>query len=223
MLLALGLGWSLYRFVEADAISLDPIPPPRPAIVPRADWGARPLDWNAPEETGPFDALSNLEGVLVYPPELRGVLTTIVVHHSAFGTSEPAAIQDLHMDARGFADIAYHYVIGLDGTIYEGREIHVRGAHVQGYNTGSLGIVLIGNFNEGEPSAAQVESLSGLVDYLRYTYGIRYLAGHKDYPEQSPDGTLCPGEHLYALLPGLARELGMRYGIDGYVKPIWVE
>jgi len=60
------------------------------------------------------------------------------------------------------------------------------------------------------------------VDYLRYTYEIRYVAGHRDYPNQSPDGTECPGDNLYPLLPGLARELGMKYGIDGYVVPEWV-
>jgi N-acetyl-anhydromuramyl-L-alanine amidase AmpD len=127
------------------------------------------------------------------------------------------------MDRRGFADVAYHFLIDSDGIIYEGREINVRGAHVQGFNTGSVGIVLLGNFNEEEPTLAQIDSLTKLVDYLRYTYGIRYLAGHKDYPDQSPDGTECPGDNLYPLLPDLARELGMKYGIGGYVKPDWIE
>ena len=129
----------------------------------------------------------------------------------------------LHMDRRGYADVAYHFLIDLDGIIYQGLEINVRGAHVQGFNTGSVGIVLIGNFNETEPAQAQIDSLENLVDYLRYTYEIRYLAGHKDYPDQSPDGTECPGDNLYPLLPDLARELGMRYGIGGYVKPDWIE
>ena len=127
------------------------------------------------------------------------------------------------MDRRGFADLAYHFLIDWDGIIYEGREIDIRGAHVQGFNTGSVGVVLMGNFNETEPSQAQIESLESLVDYLRYAYGIRYLAGHKDYPDQSPDGTECPGDSLYPLLPGLARKLGLKYGISGYVRPDWME
>ena len=105
------------------------------------------------------------------------------------------------MDRRGFADVAYHFLIDSEGVIYEGREINVRGAHVQGFNTGSVGIVLIGNFSETEPTQAQTDSLENLVDYLRYTYEIRYLAGHKDYPDQSPDGTECPGVYMYPLLP----------------------
>ena len=219
LLLAFGIGWLLYRFVGAEAISLKDAPPPVPVIISRDEWGARPLNLEAPEEFGLFDAQSNPEGVLYYPDDLRTVLNTIVVHHSAYPNGGPQEIQDLHMDGRGFADIAYHFLIDADGTIYEGRKLDIRGAHVQGFNTGSVGIVLLGNFNEQQPSEAQLISLRGLVDYLRYTYEIRYLAGHKDYPDQSPDGTECPGDNLYPLLPSIARSLGMKYGIDGYVGP----
>jgi hypothetical protein len=219
LLLAAGLGWLLYRFVKADTISLKDSPPPKPAIVSRAEWGARPLNLEAPEEFGLFDPKTNPEGVLYYSSDLSAVLNTIVVHHSAIPDTGPADIQNLHMDRRGFADVAYHFMIAKDGMIYEGRELNIRGAHVQGFNTGSVGVVLLGNFNDEQPTEAQLNSLRALVDYLRYTYGIRYLAGHKDYPDQSPDGTECPGDNLYPLLPGLARELGMKYGIDGYVRP----
>ena len=223
LLLALGVGWVLYLFVKAETISLDASPPPKPTILARADWGARPLNFYAPEEFGSFDPHTNPEGVLYYLSDLRVALNTIVIHHSAFSHTGPAEIQDLHMDRRGFADIAYHFLIDSGGVIYEGREINIRGAHVQGFNTGSVGIVLLGNFSDMEPTRTQVDSLTRLVDYLRYTYEIRYLAGHKDYPDQSPDGTECPGDNLYPLLPDLARELGMRYGIGGYVRPDWIE
>jgi len=197
-------------------------PPLMPTIISRTEWGAHPLNLEAPEEFGAFDAQTNPEGVLSYSDDLKRVLNTIVVHHSAFAGSGPAEVQYLHMDRRGFADVAYHFMIDSYGNIYEGREVNVRGAHVQGFNTGSVGIVLLGNFNETEPAQAQIISLKELVDYLRYTYEIRYLAGHKNYPGQSPDGTECPGDNLYPLLPGLARELGMKFGIDGYITPEWV-
>jgi hypothetical protein len=223
LLLALGFGWLLYLFVIVEPISLDAFPPSRPPIRVRMDWGARALNLEAPEEPGLFDPQTNPLGVLYYASDLRRELNTVVVHHSAFSHAGPAEIQALHMDRRGYADVAYHFLIDPDGIIYEGRDIHIRGAHVQGYNTGSVGVVLLGNFNEEEPTLAQIESLVDLVDYLRYTYGIRYLAGHKDYPDQSPDGTECPGDNLYPLLPDLARNLGMKYGTGGYVKPDWIE
>jgi len=222
LLLAFGIGWFLFRFVKADNVALKDAPPSMPTMISRADWGARPLSQTAPEEFGVFDVKTNPEGVLTYSDDLNVVLNTIVVHHSAIANAGPSEIQDLHMDRRGFADVAYHFLIDADGLIYEGREINIRGAHVQAFNTGSVGIVLLGNFDEEQPTNAQFNSLRALVDYLRYKYEIRYLAGHKDYPDQSPDGTECPGDNLYPLLPDLARKLGMKYGIDGYVVPAWV-
>ena len=217
------LGWLLYRFAISDQIILQSAPPPKPPIVLRSEWGARPLNQEAPEEFGAFAVETNPEGVLTYPDDLRIVLNTIVVHHSAFQNAGPKEIQDLHMDRRGFADVAYHFMIDSDGFIYEGRQINIRGAHVQGFNTGSVGIVLLGNFNDEQPTGPQLDSFKALVDYLHYAYEIRYLAGHKDYPNQSPDGTECPGDNLYPLLPNLAQALGLKYGIEGYVTPEWVQ
>jgi len=219
LILVFGFGWLLYRFKQAENVSLKNSPPPKPTIISRAEWRARPLDVEAAEEFGVFDSENNPAGVLTYPDNLRSELNTIVVHHSAYPYAGPKEIQDLHMDARSFADVAYHYLIDAEGTIYEGREINIRGAHVQGYNTGSVGIVLLGNFNDEQPTELQIASLHEMVDYLRHTYEIGYLAGHKDYPDQSPDGTECPGDNLYPVLPDLAHSLEMKYGIDGYVGP----
>ena len=46
----------------------------------------------------------------------------------------------------GWADVGYHYLVDKDGTIYEGRNIAIRGAHTQGHNTGSAGVCLLGDF-----------------------------------------------------------------------------
>ena len=218
ILLALAIGWVIYLFISSDTHTpLRNIPPFRPSIVARAEWGARPLNLEAPEEFGLYNAQNNPGGVLYYTGNLSAVLNTIVVHHSAYPDTGPEEVQDLHMQGRGFADVAYHFLIDSDGIIYEGRKINIRGAHVRGFNTGSVGIVLLGNFNETSPKQTQMGSLEKLVDHLRYTYEIRYLAGHKGYPDQSPDGTECPGDSLYGLLPDLASSLGMKYGIDGYI------
>lgn len=220
LLPVLVIGWALFALIRsANLAPLQDTVPPRPPIVMRTEWGARSLNLEASEEFGLFDPQTNPEGVLYYPSDLYSVLNTIVVHHSAFPHAGPAEIQGLHMERRGFADVAYHFLIDTEGIIYEGRELNIRGAHVQGFNTGSVGIVLLGNFNDEQPGEAQLISLRSLVDYLRYTYEIRYLAGHKDYPDQSPDGTECPGDNLYPLLPDIARSLGMKYGIEGYVGP----
>lgn len=216
--------------IGPEAGPMGPFQPLRPApglaqpptIVPRSDWGARAMDLNARVEHGVFDPQTNPNGVLTYPGDLREWLTTVVVHHSALPlTQGPREIQALHMDQRGYADIGYHFIIAPDGTIYEGRPIGIRGAHVAGYNTGTVGVVLLGNFNETLPPEAQMRSLTRLLSYLRVEYGVTHLAGHQDFPDQGPQGTECPGAKLEERLPALAQATGLIYGIGGYIQPPW--
>lgn len=121
------------------------------------------------------------------------------------------------MDEKGYADLGYHFVIGPDGTIYEGRDLRIRGAHVdpqgdaqRGYtfgNTGTVGIALIGEFNGASPTAKQMEALKKLIASLRDSFDIRCMTHHRDV-----NPTDCPGDMCVPLLPPLARELGMTYG-----------
>ena len=188
-------------------------------VITRAGWGARPLNPNAPAEFAPFDPQTNPGGLLVYPTPLADWYRSIVVHHTALPLSDgPVEIQDLHMDERGYADIAYHFVIGRDGSLYAGRALEQRGAHVAGYNTGSIGIVLIGNFETIEPTTEQLAALDALVAYLAQTYPLTHLAGHKDF---NPGDTQCPGAALYPFLPDLAARHNLAYGTGGYRAPAW--
>ncbi len=89
---------------------------------------------NAPNEHfGLFDRQTNPDGWQVYAAPLDQVLTTVVVHHSALPLRDgPREIQRVHMTINGFADIAYHFVIDDGGRLFEGRSLHVRGAHNAG-------------------------------------------------------------------------------------------
>ena len=188
-----------------------------PAMISRAEWGALEPDLGAPNEHGLYDRLTNPEGWLAYPMPLAEVLRTVVVHHSALTLSDgPREIQDLHRQNKGFADIAYHYLIDYDGHPYEGRSITVRGAHVAGFNTGSVGICLLGNFEAIAPAPAQLATLKELIACLIDEYGLTYLAGHRDF---NPTETQCPGKNLEPLLPGLAAELRLKFGTGGYAPP----
>lgn len=140
-----------------------------------------------------------------------------MVHHSALPLSDgPREIQELHMQNKGYADVGYHFLIDENGIIYEGRPINVRGAHTGGFNTGAVGVVLLGNFEEIEPTQSQLSSLTELNRYLKTAYQITHLAGHQDF---QPGETLCPGRNLEPLLPGLANELELVFGTAGYVGP----
>jgi hypothetical protein len=190
-------------------------------VIPRAEWGAVSTNYQAYNEFGIFDPDTNPGGVLTYPQPLDKWLHTIIIHHTALPISEgPLEIQSLHMHQRGYADVGYHFIIGPDGNLYQGRPLNVRGAHVGGFNTGSIGVVLLGNMNEIHPTDKQLAALELLIGHLHQTYkSITHLAGHRDFHTGE---TECPGKHLYQLIPALAAAHELDYGIGGYIDPPWI-
>lgn len=184
-----------------------------PVFISREQWDAE-LPRVYPEgrgENGPYDAYANPNGWLVYDRPLDAVYEMVIIHHSALPlTDGPREIQRLHQEEFGFADIGYQYLIDERGQIIEGRALDVRGAHTFDYNFGSLGICLIGNFEEIEPTPVQLHTLDVLLADLLARYpNISRLAGHKDC---NPGRTLCPGKNLHPLLPGIAEAHGLVYG-----------
>lgn len=70
----------------------------------------------------------------------------IIIHCSATPPKRDVTADDIrqwHL-ARGWADIGYHYVVRLDGTVESGRPITRQGAHARGHNKDSIGICYIG-------------------------------------------------------------------------------
>jgi hypothetical protein len=218
-ILHLGVAVGAAALVAAcgPATGLPPTPPAL-TLVTREEWGAVPPNLEAFGEHGQFDPVTNPTGWLVYDRPLAEVLTTLIVHHSASALDGPRDIQKLHMERRGYADVAYHYLIGYQGQLYVGRDVHVRGAHTAGFNTGTVGACLLGNFQNQQPAAAQLDTRRILAANLAATVGIGYLASHQDF---LPGETLCPGEHLAPLLPELAAGVGLAYGTQGYGPPAW--
>ena len=186
-------------------------------IISRAAWGAVAPDLNAPGEHGLYDRRTNPDGWRVYDQPLTGLLNTVVIHHSALPLSDgPREIQAKHMHDKGYADIGYHFVIDAAGQIYEGRSLLVRGAHTGGHNTGTVGVCLLGNFEDGAPPAAQAASAQSLARALKDQYALTHLAGHRDF---QPDETVCPGKYLEPQLPGWAQAVDLQFGTGGYVAP----
>lgn len=116
-------------------------------------------------------------------------IDTIVIHCSATkeGKSYCAKdIDDWHRQ-RGFNEIGYHYVIGINGEVEIGRNIDKIGAHVSGHNTGSIGICYIGGLDEkGEPKDTRTEkqkfTIEQLLQDLLYKYPTIYkIMGHRDF------------------------------------------
>ncbi len=187
-----------------------------PAIVSRVAWGAdETIRRNEP----------------VYAPELRYA----VVHHTAGAnsytkTEAPAivrAIERYHVQANGWNDIGYNFLVDRFGTVYEGRyggvDANVVGAHAVGFNTGSVGVALLGTYGTAAPSASAERALSSLLAWRldlahvdpaslltiasggspKFAAGVpvtlRAVSGHRDVGL-----TECPGDALYGRLPALA-------------------
>jgi N-acetyl-anhydromuramyl-L-alanine amidase AmpD len=130
----------------------------------------------------------------------RGYTDMIVVHHTA--SNPDITVEDIHqMHLRnGWTGIGYHLVIYPDGSVHQGRPIEMLGAHCQGYNNRSIGINLTGNFEEIQPTQAQVDALVLLLADLMRQYNIppEQVTGHNVW-----NATACPGANLDAILPDI--------------------
>lgn len=192
--------------------------PPKPVIVSRAAWGARPPDHNAPNETGFTDNPRQGEWY-EYTGRLEDIYKTVAIHHSASLLITNETMQDaqnLHMDKNGWADIAYHFGIDKDGVIYEGRDLRARGASVAGHNTGTMGVMVMGNFVIDQPRPEQLDALQSLVNWLAATYNLTHLAGHGEFNPES----VCPGRFMIDHLDAIAQAADLQRGTGGYVPVV---
>jgi hypothetical protein len=128
------------------------------------------------------------------------------------------AMYRYHTQNLGWADLGYNIVVDQQGNVYEGRagglENGVIGAHARGYNTGSFGVSVIGNFDQIRPPRAAVNAVIDVIAWQSRVYGIDpegstdkmsggwrpAIVGHRDV-----GSTACPGQHFYPLL-GEVRE-----------------
>lgn len=109
-----------------------------------------------------------------------------------------AEIRRWHVEEHGWADIGYHYVIDVDGTVATGRDINRAGAHVAGHNANSIGICLIGgkggtaNDDFAEHfTPEQEKALIRVVGDLKRRFGDLKLSGHNQYAAKA-----CPCFHV---------------------------
>ena len=131
----------------------------------------------------------------------RRVTDQIVIHHTGNPADDDlsAAEIDASHKGQGWTCIGYHYVIRKDGTVEIGRPHWTVGAHAYGENSHTIGIHVCGNFEEAEPTDAQIESLSMLLANICTDYGLPidrdHIVGHRELM-----ATACPGEYLYEMM-----------------------
>jgi tRNA A-37 threonylcarbamoyl transferase component Bud32 len=80
-------------------------------------------------------------------------------------------IQTIHQ--RKWPDIAWHYIVDLDGNIYEGRATTDRGDTNYHYDTtGIIAIGVLGDYDTQTPSQPQLDAIVQLMAWLCGQYGI---------------------------------------------------
>ncbi|KAI4461066.1 peptidoglycan recognition protein [Holotrichia oblita] len=103
-------------------------------------------------------------------------------------------IEDIHINSKRLSDISYNFLVGGDdGYIFEARGWTKVGAHINRYNSVSIGIAFIGLFEDKLPSNASLSATQELIrmgmeeNYIKRDYklfGMRQLSNSIDNPGQ---------------------------------------
>jgi hypothetical protein len=203
----------------------------QPSVVSRAGWGA--------DESLRFDAT----GKEIWPPAFYPI-QKVIVHHTATQNDDPdpaATVRSIyyyHAVTQGWGDIGYNFLIDETGRIYEGRYSRqyapgesptgqdlngngVTAAHAQGYNSGTVGIALLGTLTTRDATPAARNALEQLIAWIDSSHGIDpqgsalytnpvsgtqatfpNIAGHRDVA-----ATECPGGSFYSTLPTIRSDV----------------
>ena len=125
----------------------------------------------------------------------RRTINEIIVHCSATPEGKDYTVDDITRwhKQRGFATIGYHYVVYRDGSIHDGRDVDVAGAHCTGHNSHSIGVCYVGGCaSDGKTpkdtrTEAQKASMLCLLIDLKKLYPGAKIHGHRDFAEKA-----CP-------------------------------
>lgn len=102
------------------------------------------------------------------------------------------------MDSREWSDIAYNFLVGGDGSAYEGRGWDKQGSHTRGFNVRSICIAFIGTFNVVTPPDRQIVVAQKLIKE-----GIqleKLIPNYKLYGHRQLISTQSPGSVLYEII-----------------------
>ncbi len=177
-------------------------------------------------------------------PDYDDKLVGATVHHTAGSNNYSEAqaagivrgIYQYHAQTLGWCDIGYNALVDKFGNIYEGRygglDKNVQGAHAGGFNTGTFGISMMGNYTSVAPSQATINAVgnmigwrlkiagikpkgttqmtSGGTSYAKYAYGTKVtlpnIFAHRDVGT-----TTCPGDAGYAQMDSIRNIAEQKY------------
>jgi hypothetical protein len=188
-----------------------------PEIHTRQDWGAD-------------------ESIRTWKPEYAPTIKAATLHHTVSANDYTAdqvpamirAIYRYHAVSRGWGDIGYHVLVDRFGRVWEGRygglESTVIGAHARGYNIGTVGVGLLGDYESVDTTAPMIDAAEAFIAWKFSLFHVDPTAttnltdgggqkvptifGHRDVGR-----TLCPGRFGYARLPEIRSAVDERLAI----------
>ncbi len=239
-----------YRYAKSQT----PTPPPATNTT-TAPLSKRAQECNTTYTNNPQDFIkaeevySDQNGKLRWQYQYSPEIKKIIIHHTGTNNAKYSGQSDeevlratykYHANIKGWGDIGYNFLISKNGAIYEGRAggDFIIGGHAYCANTQTLGIALMGNYEDETMNTAQMAALQRLITGLSEKYHINpydnsyflgkttpNLIGHKDY-----GNTLCPGKNVYKYLQTLRETFAHKsfgdtpayynpYSIPEYITP----
>ncbi|XP_049621732.1 peptidoglycan recognition protein 3 [Suncus etruscus] len=125
-----------------------------PTIVSRKEWGARSSTCSTPLTT---------PVAYIITDQLLGM----DCQEQSICSERLRSLQSHSIYSKGWCDLAYNFLIGDDGRVYEGVGWNIQGMHTQGYNSKSLGIAFFGNKIGNSPSPSALSVAEDLIVYAK--------------------------------------------------------
>ena len=196
-------------------VALRPLPSGSPVIMPtHAPAPNSPLR-HVPSPTA-LRTVSRSQWAKGSPIQSRlnkmGTVNRITVHHegwknvyftdAASTAKRLDSIRRSHLQRLRAGDIGYHFVIDRSGRLWEGRSLGYQGAHVSKQNQNNLGFMVLGNFNQQQPSQQQLASLNKALTHFMRRYRV---PTSRVYTHREIGSTTCPGKYLQAHMDSVRR------------------
>lgn len=121
-------------------------------------------------------------------------INELIIHCTATPEGRPVTVEEItewHKN-KGWKTIGYHYVIDLNGMVHNGRPVEQVGAHCEGHNANSIGIVYVGGCDadmkpKDTRNYSQKVAMLKLVRLLMEQYPGVSIHGHNEYAAKA-----CP-------------------------------
>ena len=158
--------------------------------IPKLDVMHRPIKWTENRES-----LIREYAKLHYDKDITEIVPQVVIVHWAVSEDAESVYQYFYSetmpdDGGGRLNVASHYLVDRDGTIYQLTAETALNRHAIGYNWCAIGIENVGGVGGQENlTEAQLQADEKIIRYLQAKYPtIKYVWGHYQQHEAEASG-----------------------------------